>query len=355
MGLTFEQTKLAVKAAVAAKKTILIQGPPGVGKSSLIRDVGDSLDLPVHELIASNCDAVDIAGLPYVSQGVLKRALLPEILACVEQPGILFLDELTAVPASVQGPLMRLLLERVAGGTRLHKDSTVVAACNRPEECPGGVELSAATINRMIKIVDFAPSLDEIRGFFHNVVGQEEENEILIGEARDFAATLSVQPDLVTMSPPKVAIDAGAPFGSPRAWETGLRVFAAHGAVEDDVGFALLDGAVGQHAAATFTGIRKMRKHLPSVDQVCEDPTKAPVPEKKDHQIAAIGLLARVADKDGWAAWVYAHRITSEIGIAAGRILMTRPQPGPSKWAAIGRKLQIDLLSKVSAKLGLSK
>jgi hypothetical protein len=354
MSLSFAQAKQALIACVEAKITPLVVGPPGTGKTALMRAVALEVHMPCHELLASNCDAVDIAGLPYIVDGVLRRALITQIQACVEAPGLLFLDELTSVPPSVQAPLMRLLLEHYAGSVALHPESCVVGAANRPEECPGGIEMSAASINRVIKIVDFMPTLDEIRGFFDSVGNPDTR---LHEEFLDFSATLTVSSDLLDMTPPRAAIDAGAPFASPRAWERGLRAYASYcekagvgfnvGKDEDDIGYAILSGAVGEHKAVAFLGIRKMRKHLPSIDEILRDPVKAKVPEQKDRQIAAVGLLARVADKDLWASWIYTERLLPEISAACARVLMTRTATGTSKWFQQGKKAQIDGLAKV--------
>jgi len=354
MTLSFEKTKQALVACIRSQITPLLVGSPGVGKTSIVRAVAKDVSLPCHELLASNCDAVDIAGLPYVHNGELRRALLPQIKACVDAPGILFLDELTAVPPSVQAPLMRLLLEGYAGGVSLHPKSCVIGAANRPEECPGGIEMSAASINRVITMVDFEPTLDEIRGYFD---GAEKAGTRLHEEFIDFAATLAVNSDLLDMKPPRPAIDAGAPFASPRAWERGLRAYAEHcnaaqvgfnvGKEDDDVGYALLCGAVGDAKAVAFLGIRKMRKHLPSIDEILSEPAKAKIPEQKDRQIAAVGLLARVADRDLWASWIYAERLLPEISAACARVLMTRTAAGGSKWFQQGKKAQIDGLAKI--------
>lgn len=355
MTLSFASTKKALLACVRSKVTPLLMGPPGCGKTSLIREVAYEADLPCYELLASNCDAVDIAGLPYIdpATGALQRSLLPQIKACVDAPGILFLDELTAVPASVQAPLMRLLLERYAGGVQLHPESAVVGAANNPEECPGGVELSAASINRVCKIVDFQPQLSEIRDFFDGVGA---EGSRLREEALDFSATLSVNADLIDFKPPRQSIDAGLPFGSPRAWELGLRAYSDYceaqgvgynvGKADDELGYALLSGCVGDKAAAFF-GIRAIRKHLPSTDEILRNPVEARVPDDATKQIAAVGLLARVAEVDLDCAWMYAYRLKPEVGASCARVLMnrTRSKTQPLTFMKEGKEAMVKLLA----------
>lgn len=359
MALSFEKTQELLTACIRAKITVLLIGSPGLGKTSVVRAVGRRVNLPVHELLASNCDAVDIAGLPYIVDGALRRSMLPQIKACVDAPGILFLDELTAVPPSVQAPLMRLLLERVAGDAVLHPDSVVLAAANKPEECPGGIEMSAASINRVIKISDFQPTISEIADYFYTL-GTEESR--FRDEAVDFAATLQVETNLLDMSPPRASIDAGAPFASPRAWERGLRAYAEYCAIanvgfnvgkrEDEIGYTILEGAVGDAKAIAFLAIREMRQHLPSIDEILTNPKEAQVANKKERQIAAVGVIARVAERDIGAAWIYCDRLLPEIGAAAARVIMAKQNAlggkVPGKWFLKGgREAMVSLLAKI--------
>ena len=351
--LSFAQAKQAISACMRANISVILVGPPGLGKTAVMRAASADVGKPCHELIGSNLDATDIAGLPFIVNGQLHRALLNQIRACIDAPGVLFLDELTTVPPSVQGPLMRLLLERQAGDAKLHAGSVVVGAANRPEECPGGIELSAATVNRVVKL-EYQPTLAELQAFYDSV---GDEGTRLRDECTDFAATLGVSPDLLDMAPPRAAIDAAAPFGSPRAWERGLRAYASYceaagvgsgldGGDDDDTAFAILTGAVGETKAIAFLAIRKQRKFLPSIDAIIADPVGAKLPEQKDKQLAATGLLARVADRDSWAAWIYAERLLPEIGAACARMLAVRTAKGSARHAKAGAAAQLKLLAK---------
>jgi len=348
--LSFAETRRALAAGIRARVACLLVGPPGIGKSAVVAQAAADVGLPLHVLIGSNCDPTDIAGFPFVDSGHMRRALVPAIQACVDAPGLLFLDEATSVPSSVQAPLMRLYLELIAGDTRLHPGSAVVAACNPPDQCPGGVELTAAQINRVV-VVEFCPNLKEISGFFMELGAPGSK---LREEAADFAATMDADSSLVCLTPPRAAIDAAQPFASPRAWERGLRVWAEMRANsntadgDDIVAYTLLCGAVGQDAAVRFHAVRKLRAHLPTADEILADPTKARVPDadQRDRQIAALGLLARVAQTDKWAAWTYAVRLSNEVAIAATRHLVNARRPNASLWKRQGEHAEVSLLAR---------
>ncbi len=339
--LDYKGAERAVRAGLKSKVSILLEGPPGVGKTSLVRAVGRSLGLPVYDLIGSNLDPTDVAGLPYKDGDGVARALYPEIAACVRAPGILFLDELTAAPPSVRAALLRVLLERNAGGTPLHPDSRVIAACNPPEHAPNATELDAANLNRVSRI-RYAPSVGEIGTYFASVSDPD-----WAVESQDFAATLAADPTLVSIDPPAASIEGGAPWGSPRAWELGLRVWSADGSQDDETGFALLAGCVGPHAATALLAIRRLRAHLPTSDKIQADPSGALVPDQVDHQIAALGLLARVARDDSSAAWVYAERLRPEIGAALAQILTALPPTKVQAFRGAAAQAQVKLLARI--------
>lgn len=354
--LNYRQTAAAVACCIRARRTALLVGAPGVGKTMCVRDAAAAVGLPCYDLIASNMDPTDIAGLPYrdARTGHVCRELFPEIRAVVEEAAVLFLDEATTMPKSVEGPLLRLALERNAGGAPLHPGSSVIMACNPPDQAPGGIELSAAMINRVV-VLRYAPDLAEIISYFNgepvqatpNVLDEDAFQKACLVEFADFAATVSHVTDLITYDPPPASIDQGEPWASPRAWEIGLSCLAANGGAEDDVGTALLAGAVGPLSADAYLAIRKLRAKLPSIEQIRGNPVKATVPAEMDYQIAALGVLARVAQTDVWAAWIYAERLLPDIGAAAGSFLQHKHVPSYSKWAVLGQKAQVALLEAV--------
>jgi hypothetical protein len=337
--LSYEQASRAVAAGLRSRVAVLLEGPPGVGKTSLVRAAGRTLDLPVYDLIGANLDPTDVAGLPYRTDAGVQRALYPEIAACVARPGILFLDELTTAPPSVRAALLRVLLERNAGGQPLHEQSRVIAACNAPEHAPNAVPLDAASLNRVSRLA-YAPTAAEIAAYFAAVTDPDWSIE-----AHDFAATLAADPTLVTIDPPAASVDGGEPWGSPRGWELGLRIWSADGAQTDECGRAILAGCVGERAAIALLAIRRLRAHLPTAAEIATDPTGARLPDQADHQIAALGLLARVVREESGAAWVYAARLKPELGAAAAKVLIHAGKAG-KRWAKEGAAAQIGIMAR---------
>ncbi|UCC72034.1 MAG: hypothetical protein JSV86_16950 [Gemmatimonadota bacterium] len=354
--LTFAETYEACKHAIESKVALLIEGPPGIGKTALanLLEKDPDVNLPVKTFIASNCDATDIAGFPVVVDGVLKRIPMQVIRECADAPAVLFADELTTTPPAVRGPCLRLWLERVAGDLKLHDGTALIGACNVPEHCPGAFELDAATGNRFIQVV-MAPTIDELRSHIESSWGVKDADPVgFREEALDLAATMRLEAGMIQFNPTPDAIQSGAPYGSPRAWERGLRTYCVAGGGDNRVARALLEGAVGSDAAATYLGIKKLRSHLPAIDAIERDPNKAKVPEKREYQIAALGLLARLARKDSYAAWIYCNRLAPEARFAATRTLLEMPDTPAkdTKWFKAGKQAKLQAMTATRKDLG---
>jgi hypothetical protein len=113
-----------------------------------------------------------------------------------------------------------------------------------------------------------------------------------------------------------------------------------------EVQYAVIAGLMGEESAAAYMGIKKYRADLPSVDEVRANPDKAKMPDKREQQIAAIGVIMRAGDVNSYAAWIYAARLTNqEVQIAVARQLMTVPDRGPSAMALTGIQAKTKMLA----------
>jgi hypothetical protein len=346
--LCYAEALQALKAAREAGVTVGLEGNPGVGKSACAVALSEETHEPLYTLIGSNCEPTDIGGIPCVIDGALERIPLRAIRECAVKPGLFFMDELTTVPKSVHGPLLRGLLEKTFGDVTLHRDSFTFCAWNPPGQAPGGQHLSAATGSRILQI-RLEPVLEEYVDFFSKL-GRKEGNAALQAEGMDFAATIYAQPTLLCPRPPAHALHHGTPWASPRGWERGLRAFVAAGSDKDNkVARALLTGAVGREAALAYLAIKDLRKELPNMEQICEDPHRAALPKDPTHQVAAVGLLVHVAQKDQAAAWIYTARLRPEFQFAVARSLLNHlSAPMSARWMHEGNKISVDMLCEIN-------
>lgn len=328
--VNMSQAHDAIVAALEANVGCMLIGDPGVGKSALARDVSTSLGTNLGTLIGSTLDPTDVGGLPVVrvdGKGI-DRIPLTLIQRLCRSPGILFLDEIACAPPAVQAAMLRLILERVAGDEELHPDTRVIAATNPPEQSPGGSDLSAPLIGRVM-LLHLRPTHDEVINYFEDVLGGTPGR--LANEALDFAATARCAGELLEIDIPESAVSGNVPWGAPRAWERVVRLKAV---LEDKtpkgVVRAAVAGNVGLPLATTYSAILDLRGNLPSIDEICRDPEGARMPEDKKHQIGAVGLIARVAERDMWAGYIYANRLGAELRAACGKMLGKKKgqQPG---------------------------
>lgn len=323
--VNFTSAREMITIALQADTPVLLMGDPGVGKSALMRLAADAVGLPLVTLLGSTIDPTDVGGIPFMVEGQVKRFPLAAIRRACDEPVLLFLDEISCAPPVVQAALLRLILERVAGDSQLHAGTRVVGAANPPEQAPGGFELSAPLIGR-VAIVKLRPTNLEVLGFF-STLGAEGSH--LRAHAEDFALTAGVQPDLLQIDIPPDAVAGNSPWGAPRSWERAIRARAQADALgislEADAVAALTEGSVGRTAAIAFTAILKLRKDLPSVEEIVANPESAKIPEDHKKQIAVLGVIGHVAKENTWAAWIYAERLPrAEYKAACAKLLQKR-------------------------------
>ena len=79
----------------------MIWGPPGIGKSSIVRQIAEDHQLEFVDLRLSQLAPTDLRGLPVPQEGITRWAP-PEFLPQSGR-GILFLDEINMAPPALQG------------------------------------------------------------------------------------------------------------------------------------------------------------------------------------------------------------------------------------------------------------
>lgn len=352
VSVSMTTAKPAILCALEARQSVLLIGDPGVGKSALLEQISKARGRKNVVLLGSTIDSTDMSGTPFVNPGgkgkdaYLERHLIPELRLACEEGVDLFLDELAMAASVVQGAMMRTTFNRMCGDRPLHPDTAVVLATNPEEQAPAGVSISAPMMGR-VQFMRLRPTNEEVLEFISKL---GEDGSLVREEARDFADTCNVMPDLLQIDCPSDAVAGNKPWGAPRAWERAIRTRAAARKMGYDsiTVNQVTAGSVGMALSISYAAILDIRAKLPSVQEIANDPDKARIPQDKKQQIGAASLIPRVADVNTHAAWVYTSRLSPEMAAACARILLKRPDsPTSAKWAREGMQARVKVLAAI--------
>ena len=291
---------------------LFVWGPPGVGKSAIVRQAAERRGLELVDLRATLLDPVDLRGVP-VPEGAETIWLRPSILP-KEGKGVLFLDELTSAPPLVQAACYQLVLDRRVGEHVLPEGWAIVAAGNREGE---GVvfRMPAPLANRFVH-VELEPDLDDWVSW---ALGAGIEDEVI--------AFLRFRPNLLFQFDPSRYTEKA--FPTPRTWEKVSRILSAfkrRGSL-DGVFFEAVKGCVGEGPASEFCAYCRIWGQVPTFEEIILNPEGAPVPEGLDVQYAVATMISRRITKDNFpAARKFIERLEEEIQVMIIKQALQTPE-----------------------------
>ncbi len=234
--------ELLVKIITAGITTpVMLSGSPGLGKSSIVKQVCQDLGLELVDLRISQLAPTDIRGIPTVSDRLMSFAI-PSFYPTSGR-GILFLDEFNMAPSSVMGICQQLLLDRQVGDYRLPDGWFIVAAGNRKEDGCAVNPIPGAVANRLIH-VEVNPDLDT---WITNYAIPTSIDERVIAFLK-FRENLFSKYDKNSLAYP-----------TPRSWDVASRL------VKIDVD---ISHVVGEGTASEFNSFIKVYEDLPNIDDI---------------------------------------------------------------------------------------
>ena len=142
--------------------SVMLWGPPGVGKSQGVRQVAAQIQQATGKIVEVTdvrlllFNPVDLRGIPTANEDkTLAVWLKPKIFQMDDSEdivNILFLDEISAAPQSVQAAAYQITLDRVVGEHKLPENCIVIAAGNRVTDKSVSFKMPKALANRLLHI-----------------------------------------------------------------------------------------------------------------------------------------------------------------------------------------------------------
>ena len=264
------------------KHSILGLGAPGIGKSEIIKQIGDMYGYKVIDLRLAQMSEVEIGGLIYPNEDKTKtRWLTPEILPDEARDGkktILLLDEITSCTKRVQVAAYQLILDRRIGQYTLPEGTFVIALGNREEDDGVYVELAAPLADRFeIHFIDV--SYDNWK--------------------KNYAVPNNVHPFVINYldtKPSSLHTQSKAEgemlFATPRSWKRVSDILKLDGDVNKEVIRNKIIGNIGVHEGNMFILFCRNSGDAITVDDFLKG---IPAPKKPDKVTFLIdGLIEKV-------------------------------------------------------------
>ncbi|MCL2128857.1 MAG: AAA family ATPase [Treponema sp.] len=286
---------------------LMIWGPPGNGKTSACKSAAIQIGTDMITVIASVSEASDIGGIPYIGEaesptGKIRKELHAAspyyIKKANEKEGqLIFLDELTTAPPSVQAPLLNLVLNKAIEspiGRFTVPDSTYIVAAGNYNNVVGTHNMSMALMNRFTHL-HHRVNIELLReGFVSGwkndvnikINSKSEQIDKLLKYRLAFSNFIKAQPDLAEKMPEELIVETDVAYPTPRSWEFATIILS----VLDQNAFELLEelvyGTVGIEAGRHFMRFIQDYKGL-EIDIPAlagkEDEFKLPYPDRHDH------------------------------------------------------------------------
>lgn len=274
---------------------VMLWGPPGVGKSDMVRQVGLRENAAVIDIRLSQMEPSDLRGIPFRIDDKVEwatPAILPDAKKHGEK-GILFLDEITSAPPSVSAAAYQLILDRRLGEYQVPDGWAIFAAGNRQGDRGVTYTMPAPLANRFSHF-DVDTHLDDWVAWAY----QNEIDEKVI-------AFLRFRPELLFDFDPAHNPVA---FPSPRSWEFAHRSLHKFGG-NSELLQGTLQACVGPAAGIELTAFVNSLDKMPDLDDIIAG-NEVPVPTEIDLQYAVaaalVGRAIRSKDNDN-ATTVIGH------------------------------------------------
>ncbi len=266
-----------VNKLIVQKLPVFIWGAPGIGKSSIVKQIAAKQGLEFLDLRLSLLDPTDLKGIPFfnaeTNEGVwAKPSFLP---SASDSKGILFLDEINTAPPAVQASAYQLILDRKVGEYELPDGWSIIAAGNRENDRGVIYKMPPPLANRFVHF----------------------EMEVDFNDWKAWAYTAKIDASIIgylaydkSMLFTFDATSNEKSFATPRSWEYVDNIVKS--GIEAELILDSISGAVGREAAVGYVSFKKVMKELPDLNSILDGTlTELEEDDSKIMMALAIGLV----------------------------------------------------------------
>ena len=299
-------------------------GKPGVAKTASMLALAKKIGYRLYILTGSIREPADIGGYPTLKeiihdgQTIHYMAIVPPeyVVRAMEEPHILFIDELTCCHPGTQSAMLAICAERRVGDTTLDERTLIFAACNPPGTAANGYPLEATMANRLVHLKWEFPRDAWLQGMRNGLnypspappILPDDWKKYIVGTASLIAEFHVRVPGFLEPEENETGdlvlstTERSSAFPTPRTWDMAARGMAAAKSLADDIEDAddiasdILNGCVGFAAAESYFDYVDTLD-LPDPNDSLIDMIRAQTNNDNDEVLAAIVPDPKRADK----------------------------------------------------------
>jgi hypothetical protein len=267
-----------IKDLFPIQRTLCIEGAPGGGKTSIVQQVAEELEVAYIERHMPTMLVEDF-GILFPDEGDTLKYKIPDwfpVKGKAPEHGILCFDDRNQAGPDLQKVLANICQARTLHGVSMPDGWMVISTGNRQSDRAGANKVLSHLRNRETS-VELETHLDDFTAW-----------AITAGVKPEVISFIRFRPGLLHDFDPQRDQNA-----TPRSWVEG--VSDVLGTVSPEAEFECFKGAVGEGAAAEFVGFLRIFRKLPNPDAILLNPTTADVPTDPATLYALSGALAHRA------------------------------------------------------------
>ncbi len=263
---------------------LMIWGPPGIGKSTFIRNLCLENNIGFIDVRLAQREPVDIRGLPVPrddKQGIdwIVSSEWPRSdVEGTPERGIILFDEITAADSTLQVAAYEFILDRRLGQLyQVPEGWYIVAAGNRTGDAAVARTMSSALANR----------------FCHLEVGSNSASWL------EWALMKNLDPRVtgfIRYMPQRLfSMEGNKERGwpSPRSWERVAMELelANENDLEQDLLHLIVEGLVGEGVAVEFMAFMQWSEKIPDISKMLSGEIKVTIPKRPDQRYAMLSAI----------------------------------------------------------------
>ena len=293
----------------------LLQGEPGIGKSSLLESIAKSLGYDHAYIDVPNMDLGDIA-MPVIDHDSKTTRYYPNARFKIHErkPLVIMLDEFTKGAEPVKNmlhPMLEKVNPRLGDIPLTTSPMTIVFLTGNLSTDGVGDSLKAHSRNRLVPVTIQKPDAEQ---WLEWAISKDVAPEVCAWVNR-YPHVLASYTDAGQNENPYIYNPKRSQlaFVSPRSLETASNIVKSRKENDSDAVIAALTGALGESGARDMQAYIEFADQLPTWEETIKDPKHARVPTSPGAcAIVVFGAISRV-DKDTIAPFMeYLERFESE-------------------------------------------